>query len=184
MSKKMLSLTIAGTMILTGFVFPVKAETNDIITVTYYPKNYVIRYGGQYSHSARNEVAVNTMPYKLRNDQDDYFSQYEIAAPDAIRSVKINIPKLPLKLKTVKNEETGEESVQEAIMGMSIYYNIQNTELPADGEYYLITESDKSTKAVGGEVEYVDNLIKTWNNKLFYNVLSTPVLIDPIMPTG
>ncbi len=183
MNKKILSLAVAAAVSVSTVVFPIHAEINDTITVTYYPKNYVIRYGGQYSHSARNEIAVNTAPYKLRNDQDDYFSQYEIAAPDAIQSVKINIPKLPLKLKTVKDEETGAESIQEAIMGMSIYYNIQNTELPADGEYYLVTESDAGTTAVGGDAEYVDNLLKAWNNRLFYNILSNPVLVDPIKPS-
>lgn len=206
MKKKLLSVILAGAMVLPTVVLPTSVgaeEANDsgTITVTYSPSDYVIYYGSTDSHTKRNEVAVNKQPANIRTDQDDMFSKYQIVAPDAIEKVTINIPSLPLKMKEVNvldenGQATGEKEIVEAVMGMSMFYDTNVVkDVPADGEYYTYKETDPEsgesvTKAVGGTVEEVTKIMDNWRTytKLRKSEntnkgVQFPTLIEDIAPS-
>lgn len=186
MKKKLLSVMLTAALSATGFVIPASAESaDDFISITYAPQNYVLRYGGQYSHTGRTELAVNRIGEKpdgstaaLRSDQDDYFSQYKIAAPDAIKSVKINIKNVPIGSREVTEKDSEGNEVVKTYnkTQFSIRYSTAKSELPADGVYYI---KDDST-AVGGTAEDVNALLNTWTRKLFNDVNNNPYLIENI----
>lgn len=81
MKKKLLSAILAGAMVLPTVVLPtsVGAEEADTVTVTYSPKNWVIRYGGRYANTHEAVVAVNQLGRKKTESStkatvDDYYN--------------------------------------------------------------------------------------------------------------
>lgn len=194
MNKKILSAILAGAMSISVLTAPVSAASEGTETVTYSPKNWLYRYGSIHSRTGRPAVSVNKLARNKdntgeatgRTDQDDYYSQFLIAVPEAIEKIEISIPGIQLKKKTVNvlDEEgnpTGETIETDAIMGTSIRYSTTMNDLPADGEYYVYTEDDVE-KAVGGTVDEVKEIMLTWENNLFKNTTKAKLLIDQITP--
>lgn len=188
--SRLLSIILSGAMVLSAVNVPVLADTNNEITKTYSPSNWLVLYGGQYSMTEMSEVSVNqlgedkngvTNKY-IRTDQDDLYSQYTIASPDMLKSLTINIPKLKLARAWPENVEQIEENLEDAIMGMSLYYTTTMNELPANGVYYTYNNgSEDVTK--GGTKEEVEALLTAWRDKLFFNRENAKVLIDKISPS-
>ena len=188
--SKLLSVMLSGAMVLSAVNVPVSADTDNTVTKTYSPSNWLVRYGGQYSMTEMSEVSVNqlgedkngvTNKY-IRTDQDDMYSQYTIASPDMLKSLTINIPKLKLARAWADGVEQTEENLEDAIMGMSLYYTTTMNELPADGVYYTYNNgSEDVTK--GGTKEEVEALLTAWQDKLFFNRENAKVLIDKISPS-
>lgn len=188
--SRLLSVMLSGAMVLSAVNVPVSADTDNTVTKTYSPSNWLIRYGGQYSMTEMSEVSVNqlgedkngvTNKY-IRTDQDDMYSQYTIASPDMLKSLTINIPKLKLARAWADGVEQTEENLEDAIMGMSLYYTTTMNELPADGVYYTYNNgSEDVTK--GGTKEEVEALLTAWQDKLFFNRENAKVLIDKISPS-
>ena len=181
MNKKYLSTAVITAITTSCIVLPVNAQNENVVKITYVPDNYVIRYGSAWSHTGRQEIAVNTVPAAIRTDQDELMSQYVIVAPEAIENITINIDELPLKLK----QSDSEAALEEAIMGMSLYYSTtKDYDIPNDGEYYLYTDEETGeAAAVGGTVEEVTTLLdNTWRNNLFLHD-GAEILIDKIMPS-
>lgn len=188
--SKLLSVMLSGAMVLSAVNVSVSADTDNTVTKTYSPSNWLVRYGGQYSMTEMSEVSVNqlgedkngvTNKY-IRTDQDDMYSQYTIASPDMLKSLTINIPKLKLARAWADGVEQTEENLEDAIMGMSLYYTTTMNELPADGVYYTYNNgSEDVTK--GGTKEEVEALLTAWQDKLFFNRENAKVLIDKISPS-
>ena len=188
--SRLLSIILSGAMVLSAVNVPVLADTNNEITKTYSPSNWLVLYGGQYSMTEMSEVSVNqlgedkngvTNKY-IRTDQDDLYSQYTIASPDMLKSLTINIPKLKLARAWAEGAEQTEENLEDAIMGMSLYYTTTMNELPANGVYYTYNNgSEDVTK--GGTKEEVEALLTAWRDKLFFNRENAKVLIDKISPS-
>ncbi len=189
-TSKLLSVMLSGAMVLSAVNVPVSADTDNTVTKTYSPSNWLVLYGGQYSMTEMSEVSVNqlgedkngvTNKY-IRTDQDDMYSQYTIASPDMLKSLTINIPKLKLARAWADGVEQTEENLEDAIMGMSLYYTTTMNELPADGVYYTYNNgSEDVTK--GGTKEEVEALLTAWRDKLFFNRENAKVLIDKISPS-
>lgn len=188
--SKLLSVMLSGATVLSVVNVPVSADTDNVVTKTYSPSNWLVRYGGQYSMTEMSEVSVNqlgedkngvTNKY-IRTDQDDMYSQYTIASPDMLKSLTINIPKLKLARAWADGVEQTEENLEDAVMGMSLYYTTTMNELPADGVYYTYNNgSEDVTK--GGTKEEVETLLTAWQDKLFFNRENAKVLIDKISPS-
>lgn len=188
--SRLLSVMLSGAMALSAVNVPVSADTDNTVTKTYSPSNWLVRYGGQYSMTEMSEVSVNqlgedkngvTNKY-IRTDQDDMYSQYTIASPDMLKSLTINIPKLKLARAWADGVGQTEENLEDAIMGMSLYYTTTMNELPADGVYYTYNNgSEDVTK--GGTKEEVEALLTAWQDKLFFNRENAKVLIDKISPS-
>ena len=188
--SKLLSVMLSGAMVLSAVNVPVSADTDNTVTKTYSPSNWLVRYGSQDSMTGMSEVSVNqlgedkngvTNKY-IRTDQDDMYSQYTIASPDMLKRLTINIPKLKLARAWADGAEQTEENLEDAIMGMSLYYTTTMNELPADGVYYTYNNgSEDVTK--GGTKEEVEALLTAWQDKLFFNRENAKVLIDKISPS-
>lgn len=188
--SRLLSVMLSGAMVLSAVNVPVSADADNTVTKTYSPSNWLVLYGGQYSMTEMSEVSVNqlgedkngvTNKY-IRTDQDDLYSQYTIASPDMLKSLTINIPKLKLARAWAEGAEQTEENLEDAIMGMSLYYTTTMNELPADGVYYTYNNgSEDVTK--GGTKEGVEALLTAWQDKLFFNRENAKVLIDKISPS-
>lgn len=188
--SRLLSVMLSGAMVLSAVNVPVSADADNTVTKTYSPSNWLVLYGGQYSMTEMSEVSVNqlgedkngvTNKY-IRTDQDDMYSQYTIASPNMLKSLTINIPKLKLARAWADGVEQTEENLEDAIMGMSLYYTTTMNELPADGVYYTYNNgSEDVTK--GGTKEEVEALLTAWQDKLFFNRENAKVLIDKISPS-
>lgn len=188
--SKLLSVMLSGAMVLSAVNVPVSADTDNTVTKTYSPSNWLVRYGSQDSMTGMSEVSVNqlgedkngvTNKY-IRTDQDDMYSQYTIASPDMLKRLTINIPKLKLARAWADGVAQTEENLEDAIMGMSLYYTTTMNELPADGVYYTYNNgSEDVTK--GGTKEEVEALLTAWQDKLFFNRENAKVLIDKISPS-
>lgn len=188
--SRLLSVMLSGAMVLSAVNVPVSADTDNTVTKTYSPSNWLVRYGSQDSMTGMSEVSVNqlgedkngvTNKY-IRTDQDDMYSQYTIASPDMLKRLTINIPKLKLARAWADGVAQTEENLEDAIMGMSLYYTTTMNELPADGVYYTYNNgSEEVTK--GGTKEEVEALLAAWKDKLFFNRENANVLIDKISPS-
>lgn len=188
--SRLLSIILSGAMVLSAVNVPVSADADNVITKTYSPSNWLIRYGSTSSYTRMPEIAVNQLGVNkegqtvqnTRTDQDDMYSQYTIASPDMLKSLTINIPKLKLARAWPEGVEQTEENLEDAIMGMSLYYSTTMNDLPADGVYYTYNDgSEDITK--GGTKEDVEALLETWRGKLFLNNEQANVLIDKISPS-
>ena len=139
--SRLLSIILSGAMVLSAVNVPVLADTNNEITKTYSPSNWLVRYGSTDSNTGMPEIAVNQLGVNkegqavqnTRTDQDDMYSQYTISSPDMLKSLTINIPKLKLARAWPENVEQIEENLEDGIMGMSLYYSTTMNDLPADG---------------------------------------------------
>lgn len=183
MLKRLISGALTLGILGASAVMPVSAEdAAQSIIAEIFPDNYIIRYGSQYSHTARETVAVNTMPASIRTDQDDMYSRYVIPAPDAVTKVCVNIPKLGLMM---KDENT------EAIMGMSLRYSFDETELPKGGVYYKTGKYNGTLEKYvpetelpdGATAEECEGVLNSWRDKLFYNRAEAQILINQIKPS-
>ena len=183
MLKRLISGALTLGILGTSAILPASTEAaKQSITAEIFPDNYIIRYGGKYSHTAREIIAVNTMPANIRTDQDDMYSRYVIPAPEAVTNVAVNIPKLGLMM---KDENT------EAIMGMSLRYSFDETELPKDGVYYTTGKYDNTLGQFNPETEVPDGktaeecegVLNSWRDKLFYNRAEAQILINQIKPS-
>lgn len=188
--SRLLSVMLSGAMALSAVNVPVSADTDNTVTKTYSPSNWLIRYGSTDSYTKMPEIAVNQLGVNkegqtvqnIRTDQDDMYSQYTIVSPDMLKSLTINIPKLKLARAWADGVEQTEENLEDAVMGMSLYYTTTMNELPADGVYYTYNNgSEDVTK--GGTKEEVEALLTAWQDKLFFNRENAKVLIDKISPS-
>ena len=146
--SKLLSVMLSGAMVLSAVNVPVSADTDNTVTKTYSPSNWLVRYGSTDSSTKMPEIAVNQLGVNkegqtvknIRTDQDDMYSQYTIASPDMLKSLTINIPKLKLARAWDEGAEPTEENLKDAVMGMSLYYSTTMNELPANGVYYTYND--------------------------------------------
>ena len=190
-TSKLLSVMLSGAIVLSAVNVPVSADTDNVVTKTYSPSNWLVHYRSTSSHTGVPEIAVNQLgenPIKnrtvetTRTDQDDMYSQYTIASPDMLKSLTINIPNLRLARAWEVDAEKTEENLTDAVMGMSLYYSTTMNDLPADGIYYTYNDgSEDITK--GGTKEEVEALFTKWDDKLFFNRENANVLIDKISPS-
>ncbi len=188
--SKLLSVMLSGAMVLSAVNVPVSADTDNTVTKTYSPSNWLVRYGSTDSSTKMPEIAVNQLGVNkegqtvknIRTDQDDMYSQYTIASPDMLKSLTINIPKLKLARAWDEGAEPTEENLKDAVMGMSLYYSTTMNELPANGVYYTYNDGSNDITE-GGTKENVEELLAAWKDKLFFNRENANVLIDKISPS-
>ena len=188
--SKLLSVMLSGAMMLSAVNVPVSADTDNTVTKTYSPSNWLVRYGSTDSHTKMPEIAVNRLGVNkdgtevktTRTDQDDMYSQYTISSPDMLKSLTINIPNLKLARAWEDGAEQTEENLKDGIMGMSLYYSTTLNDLPADGVYYTYNNGSEDVTS-GGTKEEVEALLKTWESRLYHNHINAKVLIDPISPS-
>ena len=189
-TSKLLSVMLSGAMALSAVNVPVSADTDNTVTKTYSPSNWLVRYGSKDSHTKMPEIAVNTLGVSkdgstvktTRTDQDDMYSQYTILSPDMLKSLTINIPSLKLARAWEDGAEQTEANLKDGIMGMSLYYSTTLNDLPADGVYYTYNNGSEDV-TVGGTKEKVTEMLTTWENRLYHNNIKAKVLIDPISPS-
>lgn len=194
MKKKLLSAVLALTVALPAGAVPILAEetggaAENTLTVTYSPSDYVIRYGGKYSHTEKSMLAVNRSGIttsgtdaNVRTDQDDMFSQYIIAAPNTVKDIKMNVSSLTLKdYKIDVANEDGTTTQEEAVLAMSIRYKTGKTELPSDGLYYM---QDENTPVGGTTADEVSAVLTEWSDRLFFNKENYGYIINEIKPSA
>ena len=195
-TSKLLSVMLSGAMALSAVNVPVSADTDNTVTKTYSPSNWLVRYGSESSHTKMPEIAVNRLGVNkvgkevktTRTDQDDMYSQYTILSPDMLKSLTINIPNLKLARAWPEKDEEGNpveqtmDNLKDGIMGMSLYYSTTLNDLPADGVYYTYNDGSNDITQ-GGTKENVDELLAAWKDKLFFNRENANVLIGKVSPS-